>query len=148
MENPWPIARRLVPRMGIWRRKAGVDRKPDALNLFLWDPQGGEGLCGGVVRHHPELGGSGGPKAMHGNGVGHHRDQLKGIPEFLRKPGDQVGVAPGSRETEYFKTVQETLTRKSVPGWLDLDIAGLSGRVVSLPGRDEIDSNRIGRAHV
>jgi small subunit ribosomal protein S4 len=37
--------------------------------------------------------------------------------------------------------VQDTLTRKSVPNWLSLDVAELSGRVLSLPTRDEIDSN-------
>lgn len=69
------------------------------------------------------------------------RGRRTDIPSALVKPGDVVAVHQGSRDSEYFKTVQETLTRKSVPGWLELDIAGLSGRVVALPARDEIDSN-------
>ena len=69
------------------------------------------------------------------------RGRKTDIPSALVKPGDTIGVSPTSRGSEYFKTVQETLTRKSVPGWLDLDIAGLNGRVVSLPSRAEIDSN-------
>ena len=48
---------------------------------------------------------------------------------------------PTSRGSEYFKMVQDTLTRKTVPNWLSLDITELSGRVLSLPARDEIDSN-------
>jgi small subunit ribosomal protein S4 len=67
---------------------------------------------------------------------GHKTD----IPSALVKVGDVISVHPTSRGSEYFKMVQDTLTRKSVPNWLTLDIAELTGRVLSLPTRDEIDS--------
>jgi small subunit ribosomal protein S4 len=63
------------------------------------------------------------------------------IPSALVKVGDVIAVHATSRGSEYFKMVQDTLTRKSVPNWLSLDIAELSGRVLSLPTRDEVDSN-------
>ncbi|HEY7067889.1 MAG TPA: 30S ribosomal protein S4 [Chloroflexota bacterium] len=63
------------------------------------------------------------------------------IPSALVKAGDVVEVAPGSRENEYFKIAQGGLTKKSVPRWLELDVAGLRGRVLSAPGRDDIDTS-------
>lgn len=61
------------------------------------------------------------------------------IPSALVKAGDVIGVMPKARQLEYFKIVQEGLARKSVPAWLELDVAGMSGRVLNLPGRDEIE---------
>ncbi|MDQ3812211.1 MAG: 30S ribosomal protein S4 [Chloroflexota bacterium] len=57
------------------------------------------------------------------------------------KAGDVVAVHPASRGNEYFKTVSETLTRKSVPRWLELDSSTLSGRVSDRPARQDIDIN-------
>src|SRR6266508_3770678 len=69
------------------------------------------------------------------------RGRRTDIPSALVKPSDVVGVDPRSRDLEYFKTVRDTLTRKSVPAWLELNIDELSGRILRLPARDEIDSN-------
>src|SRR5918911_1504397 len=63
------------------------------------------------------------------------------IPSALVKANDVVEVAPGSRENEYFKIAREGLTKKNVPRWLELDAAGLRGRVLSAPGRDDIDTS-------
>src|ERR687885_469271 len=57
------------------------------------------------------------------------------------KPGDTVAVHPASRNNEYFKTVADTLQRKAVPRWLDLDRNALSGRVSDRPSRQDIDIN-------
>ena len=57
------------------------------------------------------------------------------------KTGDTVAVHSSSRGNEYFKTVSETLTRKTVPRWLELDPAALSGRVSDRPARQDIDIN-------
>src|ERR671927_910006 len=40
------------------------------------------------------------------------------IPSALVKPGDAVAVHSSSKNNEYFKTVADTLTRKTVPRWL------------------------------
>ncbi|HYW87597.1 MAG TPA: 30S ribosomal protein S4, partial [Chloroflexota bacterium] len=57
------------------------------------------------------------------------------------KMGDAVAVRASSRGNEYFKTVSETLTRKTVPRWLELDPPALSGRVSDRPARQDIDIN-------
>ena len=57
------------------------------------------------------------------------------------KPGDSVAVHPASRNNEYFKTVSETLTRKTVPRWLELDTAAMSGKISEKPMRQDIDIN-------
>jgi small subunit ribosomal protein S4 len=57
------------------------------------------------------------------------------------KAGDVVAVHPSSRGNEYFKTVSETLTRKTVPRWLELDPPALSGRIADRPARQDIDIN-------
>ena len=61
------------------------------------------------------------------------------IPSALVKASDTVSVMQKARQLEYFKIVQEGLARKAVPNWLELDVSAMSGRVVSLPGRDEIE---------
>jgi small subunit ribosomal protein S4 len=63
------------------------------------------------------------------------------IPSAMVKPGDVVAVHPTSREKEYFKIVSDTLTRKSVPRWLDLDPAAMSARVSDRPSRGDIEIN-------
>ena len=55
------------------------------------------------------------------------------------KASDVISVMPQAKQLEYFKIVQEGLARKAVPTWLELDVSSMSGRVASLPGRDEIE---------
>ena len=63
------------------------------------------------------------------------------IPSALLKAGDVVAVMPKARQLEYFKIIQEGLARKGVPAWLELDAPAMSGRVLNLPGRAEIETN-------
>jgi small subunit ribosomal protein S4 len=63
------------------------------------------------------------------------------IPSARVKPGDVISVHPNSRDSEYFATVRDTIGRKSVPRWLQIDPETLTGRVLSMPSRDEIDVN-------
>jgi small subunit ribosomal protein S4 len=63
------------------------------------------------------------------------------IPSAQVKPGDVVAVHAASRANEYFKTVADTLSRKTVPRWLELDPSALSGRVADRPTRQDIDIN-------
>jgi small subunit ribosomal protein S4 len=61
------------------------------------------------------------------------------IPSALVKASDTISVMQKARGLEYFKIVQEGLARKAVPTWLTLDVANMSGQVLTLPGRDEIE---------
>jgi small subunit ribosomal protein S4 len=63
------------------------------------------------------------------------------IASAILRPGDIVAVSPRARETEYFKVVAETLAKKSVPRWLELDAAQLSGRMLTPPSREDIETN-------
>jgi small subunit ribosomal protein S4 len=60
------------------------------------------------------------------------------IPSYLVKVGDVVSVKDTSQDKELFKQVKET-EGKLVPGWLEADLDSLSGKVVALPTRDDID---------
>jgi small subunit ribosomal protein S4 len=62
------------------------------------------------------------------------------IPSALVKANDVIEVAPGSKESEYFKIAQAGMAKRTVPRWLDLDMAGMRGRVLAVPGREDIDT--------
>lgn len=62
------------------------------------------------------------------------------IPSFLVEPGDQIAVRERSRSSGYFQTVAEQMEHRFVPEWLSVDIEKLSGRVLSLPTREEIEA--------
>ena len=49
------------------------------------------------------------------------------------KIGDQISFTPKGAKTEYAKVVQETLKSKQAPSWLSIDLAAMSGRVISEP---------------
>src|SRR5947199_9835375 len=61
------------------------------------------------------------------------------IPSFIAKPNDVISVRERSKGLEYFKARVLILDQKSVPAWLLLDIAQLSGRVVSVPSRTDLE---------
>jgi small subunit ribosomal protein S4 len=63
------------------------------------------------------------------------------IPSAQVKMGDTVAVHASSKDNDYFKTVSDTLTRKTVPRWLELDPNALSGRIADRPTRQDIDIN-------
>lgn len=56
------------------------------------------------------------------------------------KPNDSVSVYENSRKLDYFKGLDEVIKRKQIPAWLSVDPASLSGRVITLPSRNEIDT--------
>ncbi len=60
------------------------------------------------------------------------------IPSFIVKAGDVIAVAEGSTSIEKFKAMREG-TNKTIPAWLELNSAELSGKVVELPKREDLD---------
>ncbi|MCC6628899.1 MAG: 30S ribosomal protein S4 [Chloroflexi bacterium] len=62
------------------------------------------------------------------------------IPSFSVKPSDVIAVREGSRKREYFQTITQQLTRRTVAPWLSLDTRNLSARVVGLPEAEAIDA--------
>lgn len=63
------------------------------------------------------------------------------IPSMLMSPGDQVGLREGSRKRTYFKDLSAVAEDKNIPDWLNRDLNNLSGSVIRLPERAEIDGN-------
>lgn len=61
------------------------------------------------------------------------------IPSYLVQAGDVVAVRSGSRNNVYFRDAALDLEHRSVPEWLSRDDASMSGRVMSLPERGDID---------
>jgi len=61
------------------------------------------------------------------------------VPSYLVKPGDVVAVRPNSRSTALFKEVVLDLEHRAVPDWLSRDDMAMSGRILSLPERGDID---------
>ena len=62
------------------------------------------------------------------------------IPSFLVKSGDVIKWREGSRKTEYYKRLAEEIEVKFVPNWLTLDKESMTGRVLNLPGKDDIET--------
>lgn len=61
------------------------------------------------------------------------------IPSFIAKPNDVITVRERSKGLEYFKTRALLLAQKGVPAWLRLDINDMSGRVLSIPSRTDLE---------
>ncbi len=61
------------------------------------------------------------------------------IPSIQLKAGDVVAVANKSRSSEKIKAVVEANSARPTPKWLDFNSETLTGRVVELPNREDID---------
>lgn len=62
------------------------------------------------------------------------------IPSALVREGDVVEVRASSKGNEYFEILKGTMATKTVPRWLSLDADNLRGRVMSVPAREDIDT--------
>ena len=74
--------------------------------------------------------------ALHGHITVNGRKSA--IPSRVLKPGDEVGWTSRGQKSEYFKIVSESVASKSIPSWLSLDAANMTGRVLAQPEVEEI----------
>jgi small subunit ribosomal protein S4 len=65
-------------------------------------------------------------------------EQRVNIPSYLVKPGDEIRVRDGSRKVERIIEAMETVARRGVPQWLDVDKTNFMGVVKMLPAREEL----------
>lgn len=65
--------------------------------------------------------------------------QKANIPSIQLKVGDVVQLKEKSKKSPIISEILEGLGQKTPPAWLELDVNNLSGRVVALPTREEID---------
>jgi small subunit ribosomal protein S4 len=63
------------------------------------------------------------------------------VPSMLLSQDDVVSVREGSRKRTYFKDLAALAEKKNVLPWLSRDLENLSGVVLRLPERSEIDGN-------
>ncbi|MCX7711252.1 MAG: 30S ribosomal protein S4 [Clostridia bacterium] len=61
------------------------------------------------------------------------------IPSYLLNVGDVITVKDKSKNSPKVKAVSEITGSKVIPKWLELDRDNLSGKVVALPAREDID---------
>ena len=61
------------------------------------------------------------------------------IPSALLKVGDVVAVAEGSRDVPTIKQNAEASASRSIPAWLEFNPEAMSGSLVAVPVREQID---------
>lgn len=61
------------------------------------------------------------------------------IPSYLVSPGDVISVADKMKNSDKMKAIIDGTGGKVMPSWLELDIDNLTGKVISLAPREEID---------
>lgn len=66
-------------------------------------------------------------------------DKKVNIPSYLIKAGDVISVRDKNKETERFKLIREGGEVIAVPKWLEFNRDNLTGKVVMLPNREDID---------
>jgi small subunit ribosomal protein S4 len=66
-------------------------------------------------------------------------DHRVNIPSYRVRPGEVVAVGPKSKNLLVIKTALIASEKIEVPGWLEVDIEKLQGKILSLPTREMID---------
>ena len=61
------------------------------------------------------------------------------IPSYKVQPGDVIEIKEKSKSLQRFKDIAEANKGISVPAWLEGDAEKLSGKVVEIPLREQID---------
>lgn len=61
------------------------------------------------------------------------------IASYQIKVGDVIAVKEKSRDIPFFAALKESGAKRPIPSWLELDAENLSGKVVALPQREDID---------
>lgn len=62
------------------------------------------------------------------------------IPSYRVRPGELVSIGPKAKDLLVVKTALIASEKIEVPGWLEVDIEKLQGKVLSLPTREMIDA--------
>jgi len=62
------------------------------------------------------------------------------IPSFRVRPGQVVAVAEKSKDLTVLKAAMISSSKIEIPGWLEVDVEKLTGKILSLPIREQIDA--------
>lgn len=63
------------------------------------------------------------------------------VPSTIVSPADSISVRGGSRSRTFFKNLPQVAEDRSPADWVDRDLKKLTGKIVRLPERAEIDGN-------
>lgn len=66
--------------------------------------------------------------------------RTQNVPSAQLRPGDVVGVRERSRKLDKIEQSQELVAQRAVPDWLRLDGSALTGTVIRLPERPEMEN--------
>ena len=61
------------------------------------------------------------------------------IPSILLKAGDVLTICDSYKSSDKMKSVMEAFGSRIVPSWLDFDKNSLTGKVLRMPTREDID---------
>ena len=72
---------------------------------------------------------------------GHVRvnERRMNVPSFQVKEGDVIAVSPKAAKNVLVTASIEAVKGRGVPKWLELDTAGMKGKVLSMPARDDVN---------
>ena len=65
--------------------------------------------------------------------------KIVNIPSYEVKVGDVIEIKEKVKSAQRYKDILEVTGGRSVPAWLEADHENLSGKVVALPTREQID---------
>ena len=61
------------------------------------------------------------------------------IASYLVKPGDVIAVRESKKDSAIIKANVEANSARPVPAWLEKNVEKLSGKVVTLASREDVD---------
>ncbi len=65
--------------------------------------------------------------------------KIVNIPSYEVKVGDVIEIKEKAKSAQRYKDILEVTGGRSVPAWLEADHENLSGKVVAVPTREQID---------
>lgn len=66
-------------------------------------------------------------------------DRLVDVPSFRVSIDDVIRIRPESQNKKYFEPVKKTITNHNAPAWLTLDQDQLTGKVIAVPMRTDLE---------
>ena len=69
----------------------------------------------------------------------HGRDRKVNIPSFQVSVNDEIKIREGSKKLTVLETSIEFASHQVAPRWLQVDHANLSGKVLALPKREDVN---------
>ena len=60
------------------------------------------------------------------------------IPSYLVRPGDEIGVKDKSQKVPQVIEAMETVVRRGIPDWIEVDKEKFRGTLKALPNREDL----------